>query len=316
MRQAEAPPDSKWTGPSHAGVKSPDPILLADPAKRFAATAQRLEQLAAGHPLEPWLRFMATLAWAQHATATTLAPATALSAEAVAQAVDARLPPLAADGHRRDASWREGLALLLERIDSHALPLAAQEAVEQLRRSDAATLDQLADQFLRGSVATLDAGAAVFVAAALQVYFTCAAAQFRADDLRLLEERGLCPCCGSPSVTGVITATGVTPGTRYLYCSLCSTAWNHVRAVCITCGGTRQLLLQGIEGDAGLIKAETCGDCHTYAKLLYPLRDMQADPYADDLASLGLDLLVAEEGFARHAPNPLLLMGDSEAVAE
>jgi FdhE protein len=315
VRQAEAPPDSKWTGPSHAGVKAPDPILLADPAKRFVATAQRLEQLATG-PLEAWLRFMATLAWAQHAVATTLAPAAALSPAEVAQAIDARLPPLAADGHRREASWREGLALLLDRMDRSALPVAAQEAVEQSRRSDAANLDRLADQFLRGSLAGSDAGVAVFVAAALQVYFTCSAAKFKVEDLRLLEERGLCPCCGSPSVSSVITASGITPGTRYLYCSLCSTAWNHVRAVCITCGGTRQLLLQGIEGDSGLIKAETCGDCHTYAKRLDQIRDMQADPYADDLASLGLDLLVAEEGFARHAPNPLLLMGDSEAVAE
>jgi FdhE protein len=116
-------------------------------------------------------------------------------------------------------------------------------------------------------------------------------------------------------VAGVITASGVTPGVRYLYCSLCSTAWNHVRTVCITCGGTRRLSLQGIEGDPGVVKAETCGDCHTYAKLLYQLQDMQADPYADDLASLGLDILVTEAGFSRHAPNPLLLVGDSEAVA-
>ena len=78
MRQAEAPPSGKWTGPSHAGVKAPDPILLPDPARRFAATAQRLEQLAAGHPMEAWLRFVAVLARAQHEVATTLAPAATL----------------------------------------------------------------------------------------------------------------------------------------------------------------------------------------------------------------------------------------------
>jgi FdhE protein len=36
---------------------------------------------------------------------------------------------------------------------------------------------------------------------------------------------------------------------------------------------------------------------------------MQADPYADDLATLGLDVMVGETGWARHAPNPLLLVG-------
>jgi Protein involved in formate dehydrogenase formation len=127
--------------------------------------------------------------------------------------------------------------------------------------------------------------------------------------LRLLPQRGLCPCCGSTPVSGVVTASGQTPGTRYLYCSLCSTAWNHVRAVCITCGRTRSLSLKGIEGDSGAVKAETCNECHTYAKMLYQARDMRVDPFADDLATLGLDLLVGDAGWARHAPNPLLLIG-------
>ncbi|WP_130617206.1 formate dehydrogenase accessory protein FdhE [Dyella amyloliquefaciens] len=316
MRQAEAPPSGKWTGPNHPGVKAVEPILLPNPGKRFAVTAQRLDKLADGHPMEAWLRFMSALSQAQHVAATTVAPAASLDAVSVTQAVEARLPPLAADGHPRDASWREGLAALLDHIDRTDLPAAAREAIDQLRRSDAAALEKLAEQFLRGGLSASDAAAAVYVAAALQVYFTGSAARLKADDLRLLEERGLCPCCGSPSVTGLITATGTTPGTRFLYCSLCSTAWNHVRAVCITCGGTRRLSLQGIEGDPGLVKAETCGDCHTYDKLLYQVQDTQVDPYADDLASLGLDILVTEAGYARHAPNPLLLVGDGEAVTE
>jgi FdhE protein len=67
--------------------------------------------------------------------------------------------------------------------------------------------------------------------------------------------------------------------------------------------------LQRIEGDPGAVKAETCDDCHTYAKMLYQARDMQVDPFADDLATLGLDVLVAGAGWSRHAPNPLLLVG-------
>jgi FdhE protein len=107
----------------------------------------------------------------------------------------------------------------------------------------------------------------------------------------------------------VITASGPTPGTRYLYCSLCSTAWNHVRAVCITCESTGALHLKGIQGGAAAVQAETCDDCHTYAKMLYQAKDTKVDPYADDLASLGLDIMVSEAGWARHAPNPLLLAG-------
>lgn len=313
MKQAGTPPEGKWTGPSHAGVKAPDPIVLPDPSRRFAATARRLEQFAEGHPMEPWLRFMAMLSWAQDAVATTLNTGVSLDEQVVTRAVEARLPPLAADGHPRDASWRDALLLLLERIDGNGLPRPAREAISRLRSADDDALETLADRFLRGVLPASDAGVAVFVAAALQVYFTGSAARLKAEDLRLLEERSLCPCCGSPSVAGVITATGVTPGTRFLYCSLCSSAWNHVRAVCITCNGTRHLSLQSIDGDEGVIKAETCDDCHTYAKLFYQVKDTRLDPYADDLASLGLDILVAEAGFARHAPNPLLLVGSGQA---
>jgi FdhE protein len=302
--------------------------VTPDAGKRFAATAARLDLLATGHPMEPWLRFVARLARAQHAVATTLAPAAALSAEDVARAIEARLPPLAADGHRRAPSWRKGLTLLLDQLrqdtalvgaDSSAislhetdLPQATLDAINQLRTSDDATIETLADNFLRGHIPTADTGTTVFIAAALQAYFTGSAARLAAADLRLLEERSLCPCCGSPSIAGVITANGVIPGTRYLYCSMCSAAWNHTRAVCVTCGGTRKLSLQGIEGDPGVVKVEACAECQTYSKLLYQLHDTQVDPYADDLASFGLDLMVSEEGFARHAPNPLLLTGDSE----
>jgi hypothetical protein len=38
------------------------------------------------------------------------------------------------------------------------------------------------------------------------------------------------------------------------------------------------------------------------------VRDMNVDPFADDLATPGLDLIVAEAGWARHGPNPLLLV--------
>lgn len=324
MKQAEAPPDKAWSGPTHAGVKSPAPIVMPDLARRFAVTAARLDHLAPGHPMEPWLRFVARLARAQHVVATTLAPAATLSPDDLARATEARLPPLAADGHPRTPSWRDGLIRLLDHLvvvgaDSSAnslqgndLPPATLALIDTLRTADPTTLETLATQFLRGHIPAADTGATVFIVAALQIYFTGSAARLSAADLRLLQERSLCPCCGSPSIAGVITASGIIPGTRYLHCSMCSTAWNHTRTVCVTCAGTRKLSLRGIEDDGGVVKAEVCAECHTYSKLLYQLHDTQLDPVADDLASFGLDLLVSEEGFARHAPNPFLLTGDSE----
>jgi FdhE protein len=181
----------------------------------------------------------------------------------------------------------------------------------RLRARDDDAVENLADDFLQGDVEAADSGAVVYVAAALQVYFTRMAASLAASSLRLLPDRGMCPCCGSTPVAGLVTASGRTPGARYLYCSLCSTAWNHVRAVCITCGGSRALSLKAIDEDSGTARAETCGDCRTYSKVLYQAKDMTVDPFADDLATLGLDFLVAEAGWSRHAPNPLVLVGKS-----
>jgi FdhE protein len=259
--------------------------------------------------MQDWLRFMARLTHAQHAVATALGPFAGAERTAVETAVAAGMPPLAADGHRRDPAWREGLAMLPGHMESEAIPESAQAVIARLRRQDAETLEALAADFLSAGVGQADAGTVLYVAAALQVYFTRMAADLPARSLRLLPQRGLCPCCGSTPVAGVVTASGSTPGVRYLYCSLCSTAWNHVRAVCITCGESGALVLEGIEGDPGSVKAETCGDCHTYAKMLYQAKDTQVDPFADDLATLGLDVLLAEAGWFRHAANPLLLVG-------
>jgi len=310
VRQGGAPPQGKWSGSATGGVKAPDPMILPDPAKRFSDTAIRLEALATGHPMEDWLRFMAKLAHAQSAAVTTLAPPAAPEQAVVEQAVEARMPPLAADGHRRDATWRDGLAVLLDHFDSGPMTPQIRALVAELRAREPIAIETLADQFLHGNVEAADAGAVFYVAAALQVYFTRMAAGLPVASLRLLPQRGLCPCCGSTPSAGLVTATGQTPGARYLYCSLCATAWNHVRTVCITCGESRSVSLEGIEGDAGIVKAETCNDCHTYAKMIYQTQDMKADPFADDLASLGLDVLVAEAGWSRHAPNPLLLVGE------
>jgi FdhE protein len=308
VRQGGSLAKGKWEG-ALGGVKTPDPIVLPDPAKRFAATADRLETLTSGHPMADWLHFMARLARAQHIAATGTPVPEPLEPSVVEQAVAAGLPPLAADGHRRDPVWRAAFAVLHDNLGSQDVPAPARAAIAALSAADAATQEHLADAFLHGRVAASDAVSALYVAAALQVYFARMAATLPLSSLQLLEQRGLCPACGSTPSAGLITASGATPGTRYLQCSLCATAWNHVRAVCITCGDSKATLLEGIEGDNGLVKAETCKACNTYAKMIYQKQDMKADPFADDLASLGLDMLVGEAGWSRHAPNPLLLVG-------
>ena len=309
MRQGEIATPGKWTGAAGAGVSAPLPLILPDPARRFAATARRLDLLASGHPMEEWLRFMAQLAWAQHEAVSSLPAATSLDPSSVEEAVAARIPPLSTDRHHVDLAGQAALIRVLQHFDTVSVPDPARAVIADLKRQDPAALETLAGAFLGGVLEADQIGHALYIAAALQVHFTSMAATLAAGSLRLLPRRGLCPCCGSTPVTGLVTASGRTPGTRYLYCSLCSTAWNHVRVVCITCGESGTLSLKSIEGDNGAVKAETCKACRTYAKLLYEAKDTRMDPFADDLATLALDVLVGEAGWSRHAPNPLLLIG-------
>jgi FdhE protein len=288
--------------PTRETVGQPVPIILPDPSAVFSRRADRLESLAIGHPMTDWLRFMARLARAQHAAALALPAADAV-------VVTEGEPPLAFDSHGRDASWQAGLDVVLQAVDHPDLPEAARATLRTLQVRDAAEREKLADACLRGDVRHGQTGEAVYVAAALGVYFARRAAALALPEVHLLPQRGRCPVCGSAPVAGVITGAGKAAGVRYLHCGLCATAWNHVRAVCITCGGSRGVALLGIEGSDGAVQAETCDECHSYAKMLYQPKDMAVEPMADDLASLGLDMLVGEAGFDRNAPNPLLLAG-------
>jgi FdhE protein len=288
--------------PTRETVGQPVPVILPQPAILFARRAERLEALATDHPMADWLRFMARLARAQHAAVAVLP-----SVEPVA--VTEGEPPLAYDSHRRDPQWQSALAVVLRDADHAALPDQARAAIRALRTRDA---EMLADAYLRGDIPHAESGEAVFIAAALAAYFAHRAAALASAEVHLLPQRGRCPVCGFAPVAGVVTAAGQAPGVRYLHCGLCATAWNHVRAVCIACGGSRGLALHNIEGGDGVVQAETCDECHGYAKMLYQAKDMAVEPMADDLASLGLDMLVEEAGYRRHAANPFVIASEAK----
>jgi FdhE protein len=170
MRQGEVAPKGAWIGDPLGGVKAPDPLVLPDPSIRFARTADRLEALSIRHPMEAWLHFMAQLARSQHVAATTLRPLAGPSAASVASGVGTRMPPLAADQHRRDPAWLDGLATLLDLLASTTMPAPARAVIGNLRQCNTVALDALADRFLNGAVDSAEVGPALYVTASLQVY--------------------------------------------------------------------------------------------------------------------------------------------------
>jgi FdhE protein len=79
--------------------------------------------------------------------------------------------------------------------------------------------------------------------------------------------------------------------------------------VCANCRATEGISYFAIEGVPGAAKAEACEQCRTYLKLFYLEKAPQAEPFADDVATLSLDLLMSEKGYSRSGVNLFLLPG-------
>lgn len=273
-----------------------DPVKLPDLATVFARRAERLDALAPGHELEGFLKMIAALVAAQHAALPGL-PAGTLPGPTKGAPLD----PLTL---KRDDTWRVALTRILERIDVAALPEPAQQARATLAAASASDLETLADRFLSGDVKASQAAEMVFVAAALQVAWTRMGALLDVAQLNP-SDAGECPACGSPPVAGMIAPGGTKFGHRHLHCSLCATSWRYVRTRCVHCGSTDKISFRQFAGTSYL-RAECCEACQGYSKVFYVESVRTLEPLADDLASLGLDVVVGEEGFSRVA-NPFVL---------
>ena len=98
---------------------------------------------------------------------------------------------------------------------------------------------------------------------------------------------------------------------RFLHCSLCATEWHMVRIKCTQLRSRpKASATTSIDGGSQAVQAETCDECGTYLKILYMEHDPQVEPTADDLASIALDLLMAETGKLRSGQNLMLIHGD------
>jgi FdhE protein len=191
----------------------------------------------------------------------------------------------------------------------------------ELRALDSAQLEGCADAVLAELTEGVHPLHAPFVAAALQVVWTRMAAQLDSPRVQPLITNTLCPVCGSHPVASVIRIGGQSQGYRYLQCSCCASEWHMVRVKCTCCEHTSKIAYQSLEAHTDTVaaesdnkandpsrvaRAETCDDCKTYRKIFNQEHDFNVEPLADDLASLTLDVLVSEAGYARASGNPLL----------
>lgn len=286
------------------------PFLRLPERDLFQTRAARLDSLAAGHALGDYLRFLADLARAQHA-ALSLVRDVPLPDSATLQRCRAHgMAPLGAQVWKRDPIWREALRHILG-VLAGVLPEATRAAIARLQKMEVAELERLADAVLAGDFSQVDRAAAPFVAAALQVYWLHMATSLGSEAFTRLETHSACPVCASAPVASVVRIGGDDHGLRYLTCSLCGAQWHTVRVKCALCESTQGISYYGIEGGSAAIKAENCEACNGYLKILYMDKDPNLEAVADDVASVALDVLMAESGAERAGINFYLIGGDA-----
>jgi FdhE protein len=280
----------------------------------FATRARRLGALAPGHSLGDFLTFAAALAELQESAWRDLAPAPLPPAEILARCRDAAMPPLAPPAWWPMGAWGD-LARALALELAGAVPNGG--GASRLAEASNDWLEAQARGLLSGEGTDLDLAAIPFIGSALQVHWTASAARLQPADLGPPAQQAQCPVCGSPPLASVLRIGGDEAGLRYLHCGLCASEWHVVRAKCSLCDNSRGVAYLSIEGPEGspqrAVEAETCPECRGYLKLFRMDRDPEVDPWADDLATLALDLLVDQEGFERAGLNFLLLQGAAPA---
>jgi FdhE protein len=188
------------------------------------------------------------------------------------------------------------------------------EAWQKLLAMSEADRAALAERVLRQEPQEEDAPYAIWVHAVLQIIWTRWATQLKEVDVPTREEREYCPCCGSDAVGGIIINGGELEGLRYLQCNLCNGRWHALRAKCTFCANTKDMSFHSIEGQTkGVLhgaSAECCEACHGYRKTYNLAKEQYADVVADDLASLPVDILLADKGFLRGGINPYLILDE------
>lgn len=288
-------------------VRLPQPELL------FAERAARLAQLADGSPIADYLRFAARLVGAQHRQAAQ-APAPEPPADDVVRRANANGMPLWLAPEALPPAWRDTLRALLADLSADpAVPGPLHAVLERLAVADDAALGDLARRALAGDLGRDDLAAAPLVMAALQVGFAVRAAALDERSVPYADPATVCPVCGSTPVASVLRIGGEAGGHRYLHCGVCATEWHMVRVKCSHCESTKGVHYQGVERadrkvSDQVVLAETCDQCRTYRKLVNQEKDPYAEPLADDLASLTLDLLMGDTEFSRASGNPLLAL--------
>lgn len=301
-------------GPKHEPIPigteaDPSFNVPPEPESLFRRRASRLATLAPGHALAGYLALVQQIAELQANISRALPPVGAKSDAEVTRAREAVMPPLEAPGRAliADEVFRATLAAIVDAVRSgEGWPDAARAAAEALAAKDAGALERALVALDGGTVPADEIAAHVLLAAALQVHYARRAAQFAEASLPPIAD-GVCPACGGAPLGSAVVGWAKASNARYCTCSRCATQWNVVRVKCVACGSTGGISYAAIDGQPETVKAETCDACKSYVKIFWQVTDPALEPLADDIATLALDIKVAETGYTRRGVNPFLI---------
>ncbi len=286
-------------------ISSPPFACLPGPSLLFSVRAARLRQLAETSNLAPYLRFLADLAQAQHDIQAGLPLPNGPDANTLARAREFAMPQLDRSQIARD----EAVGTMFDRLFAAAAaiekPIAAVQALARVTSAEPLERRAMAETVFSNTLPGDAIAEHVFVWAALQVHFARLASVLDVAALAPVAD-GVCPVCGGMPVSSMVVGWPGSHGARFCSCSLCGTLWHYVRVKCVLCGSTKGIGYQEVDGQGRAIKAETCDECHHWSKILYQNKEPDADPVADDVASLSLDLLMREGPYNRGGFSPLL----------
>lgn len=274
-------------------------VLFANPKNLYQRRAKRLRDLAKDHPLADYLLFATDVVESQLNTL----EKNPLPKQDLEHLTG--VEPLNAKTFKRDGIWRDYLAEILHEIKPKANEQVA-ATIDALEKASTAELEEMANQLLAEEFNLVSSDKAVFIWAALSLYWLQLAQQIpHASRLENTENIHYCPVCGSAPVASMVHI-GSSQGLRYLHCALCESEWNLVRAQCTNCNGHDKLEMWSLNEELALIRAETCGSCESYLKIMFQEKDPNVEAVADDLASIFLDVEMEEKGFARSGLNPFI----------
>lgn len=276
--------------PIQAEAHAPRAIQRPSP-QQFGRRARRLRQLAEDHSLSDYLQFCAQLADVQQTI------------------VDQHPDPLP-------------LTTLLSQLVQACAPqlnAASHAAAQQLLQHDEAALNTLANALAAGELPADPAllSGLPLLGAAQQIHkFTTVNQQSLPAPS---EQSSSCPCCGGPAVATLLRANEQGNAVSFGSCALCACEWPLSRIQCLHCGNTKDLQYRSLASKNAVRPStgskephhtqaaqtlECCDACHGALKQISALKDPDAEAVADDLASLALDVLAAEEGYGRIGFNP------------